>query len=123
MPPRSRPLSPAEAIYVIERLIADRRITAAQVATIQAEREVEIQQLEERLAMLRGDGKRGRPGRGRAVSASKLSPETQASQRLQGIYLNLIRRVPEAERGRFKQMAQTKGREAAVKALRSFLAR
>jgi ParB-like chromosome segregation protein Spo0J len=124
MPTRPRQLIHAEALYIIERLIADRRITPALVAKLKAERSVEMRQLEERLALLRGEtGRPGKRGRASSTHATELSPETQASRRLQGVYLNLIRRVPAGQRGRFKEIAQTNGREAAVKAIRGFLDR
>ena len=124
MASRTSSLSHTEALYIIDRLIAERRISPAMVARIRSEMASEIQQLEERLASLRGEPK-GSAKRRSALSTSrqKLSAETQASRRLQGTYLNLIRRVPTNQRGQFKQIARTKGREDAIKALRSFLDR
>ena len=124
MASRTSSLSHAEALYVIDRLIAERRISPAMVARIRSEMASEIQQLEERLASLRGEPKG--PAKRRSASSTsrqKLSAETQASRRLQGTYLNLIRRVPTNQRGQFKQIARAKGREDAIKALRSFLDR
>ncbi len=123
---RTAPLTHSQALYVIDRLVAERKVSPAMVVKIRDEMASEIRDLEERLARLRGGTEANRParttGNGTAASAGKtLSAATQASRRLQGQYLNLIRRVPAAQRARYKQLAQTKGREEAVKALRKTL--
>jgi hypothetical protein len=43
------------------------------------------------------------------------------SRALQGQYIGLLRQVPEGDRKRFQDIAKTKGREAAVAALRKRL--
>ena len=113
-------LTPEQAWYVIDRLITERRIPRALVEKMSGERDEEIRRLQARLAQLHGESPSGRK-RGRARRAPNLSAETQASRRLQGQYLNLIRRVPAAQRPRFQEIAKTKGREAAIRAIRKTL--
>jgi hypothetical protein len=106
-------LTSSQALYVIERLIAEGRVSAAAVEKIAAEMASEIQRLETRLALLRGQADSDAAGDSRKISA-----ETRESRRLQGLYMSLIRQVPSNQRARFKQIAKAKGREEAVKALR-----
>lgn len=117
-------LSPAQAVYVVDRLVRDKRISPARVRAIAADMVAEVREIERRLALLRGvsapvwdrDRSRVRKPR-RAVSA-----ETAASRQIQGQYLGLIRQIPATQRGRFKKVAREKGREAAIRQLRVALA-
>lgn len=122
---RTEALTHSQALYVIDRLVAERKISAAQVAKIRDEMASEIRELEERLSRLRGAAsEESRPAATRARTPGKggqLSAATQASRRLQGLYLNLIRRVPTSQRARYTQIAKTRGREEAVRALRKAL--
>jgi hypothetical protein len=113
-------LTPAEALYVIDRLIADRTVSPALVKRLSGEMVKEMRELEQRLEMLRGGMAKPVATR-RGPVRRALSPETLASRRLQGLYLNLIRRVPKRERARFKQIVQSQGREEAINALRKRL--
>jgi hypothetical protein len=118
-------LTPSQALYVIDRLIIEKRISPAIVAKIRDEMASEIRELEERLARLRGS-EEPRPSsvqrrKSPRPTDGSLSPATLASRRLQGQYLNLIRRIPAPQRSRYKQIALTKGREEAVRALRRTL--
>ena len=113
-------LNPSQALYVLDRLIRERRIKANEVTRMAAEMTSEIADLERRLAMLRGNeggSGRGRPGR-RPVNAA-----VAASRRLQGEYMGLMRHISGRERARIKKIAAEKGREAAVKEMRTHLGR
>lgn len=131
-------LSPQQALYVLRRAIADRKLSRVDVNRYLKGVGQEISEMENRLAELRGmrpagtSGRRrgpGRPagggkarkGRGRAAkkkrSGKAVSPEVQKSRQLQGRYLGLLRQVPERERGKFKKIAQNDSREKAVDAL------
>ena len=124
-------LSPGQATYVLERMIADRRVSAKDVSRYVSEMQREIDELENRLERLRQAtggaapaARRGRPagaakaqrGRRRRVTA-----EQEASRKLQGRYLGLIRQIPASRRGPFQRTAKEKGREAAIKDLVSAL--
>ena len=125
-------LSPGQATYILERMVADRRVSARDVSQYVADMQREIDELENRLQRLRqatgGEGaragRRGRPTgaakaqrpRGRRVTA-----EQQASRKIQGRYLGLIRQIPASRRGPFQKIAKEKGREADIKDLVSAL--
>lgn len=118
-------LSPSQALYVLDRLIRERRVKEREVSRMASEMNSEIADLERRLAMLRGDAGgaakgRGRPGRrsGRPVNAA-----VAASRRLQGEYMGLMRHISGRERSRIKKIAADKGREAAVREMRTQLGR
>src|SRR5690348_15170768 len=107
-------LSPGHASYVLQRLIADRRITAADVHRYAGDISREITELERRLQELRNAGgvtvgagprRRGRPpgrsngrpaavaatavvaGRARRRRSTAITAEQSASRQLQGKYL------------------------------------
>ncbi|HEY3052623.1 MAG TPA: hypothetical protein VGK04_04465 [Thermoanaerobaculia bacterium] len=100
----------------------------------------EIGDLERRLESLReatGEAIRGAvqsltPGRrrGRPPGAAKggakrrrarITAEQRASRVLQGRYLGLIRQIPATRRAAYQKIAKDKGREAAIKEMRSAL--
>lgn len=138
--------TPAESSFILTRALADKKLGPKDIARYQSDMKQEITDLEQRLSMLRDATsggitmpiKRG-PGRPKkstgngvthdAAPATKiarrkqaLTPEQRASRQLQGQYLGLIRQVPAAKRGKFSRVAKDKGREAAIKELRTFLA-
>lgn len=134
------PLSPGQAAYVLERLVADRRISKSEVNRYVAEMAREIKELEARLQNLRSvsdaaapAARRPRRGNGatakkaRAVTApakrrqraGKLTPEMIESRKLQGRYLSLIRRIPANKRAQYKKLASEKGRETAIREMKA----
>lgn len=133
-------LTKGQALFVIERMIAERRISPAESSKYAAEMEGEIRSIEKRLAELRAaSGAQAQPapaarprnadrprGNGsvklrRRRAAKPLTAERRASQRLQGRYLGLIAQVPKRKRAKFSAMAKDKGREAAIAAMRTAL--
>lgn len=136
-------LSPGQASYVLDRLVADRRVSSNEVQRYLNDMHREIGDLEMRLRSLREvaghairsavqamtPGRRGR--RGRAAGAAKagarrrrrsaITPEQLASRQLQGRYLGLIRQIPASRRGQYQKIAREKGREAAIKEMQSAL--
>jgi hypothetical protein len=129
-------LTPAQAKYVLDRLVADRRISGSDVRLAVAGMRSEIAELEGRLSALRGMAGGQRPARATATqnddapaarrprrkSSSPASPETLASRKLQGLYIGTIRKFAKNKRAAFKKIASEKGREAAIKAMRVALA-
>ena len=109
-------LTPGQALYVIDRLVRERRLNPREVARLASEMDSEIAELERRLAMLRADT--GRPGRA-GRSTRPVDPAVAASRRLQGEYMGLMRHTTGRERARIKKIAREKGREAAVREMRS----
>jgi hypothetical protein len=107
---------------VVDRLVRERRLNPREVSRIAAEMNSEIAELERRLAMLRNDSTRsGRAGKSSA--RRPMSPAVAASRRLQGEYMGLMRHVTGRERARIKKIAADKGREAAVREMRSKFSR
>ena len=136
---RLEELSPGQAKFVLERIVTDKKIKSREIDKYLKEMDSEIENLEERLSMLRGanssksavTGRRGRRSAGKASKASKAgapkegrkkrrgsrkatTPEAQKSRQLQGQYISLIKRFSGKERDKFKKLAQDKGREEAV---------
>jgi hypothetical protein len=136
-------LSPGQASYVLQRLIGDRRITRTDLQHYVNDMRREIGELEERLRSLREatggairsaiqavtpGRRRGRPpGSGTDGGAKKrrrrgpITAEQAASRKLQGQYLGLIRQIPAGRRSQYKKTATEKGREAAIKEMRTAL--
>jgi hypothetical protein len=139
---RTQPtLTSGQAEYVVNRMLAERRISSAEIDHYVSGMQEEIREIEERLARLRaaasaarqtedrgpargyppGRPRRGRPpgrprGR-RAAAKSKPNP----SQQLQGRYLGLIHQIPATKRAQYSKIAKEKGREAAIKEMQAAL--
>ena len=117
-------LTPGQALYVLDRLMRERRVNAREVARMASEMHQEIADLERRLAVLRADNAAStRRGRGPGRSSRPVNAAVAASRRLQGEYMGLMRHITGRERARIKKIAAEKGREAAVKEMRSHLGR
>jgi O6-methylguanine-DNA--protein-cysteine methyltransferase len=128
-------LSPGEASYVIERLVADRRIASSDVTRYVGLMHQEIVDLEQRLHTLRtaatgttashtssASGVTSIPAvTPRRRARKTASPEVQASRQLQGRYVSLIRQIPKYKRVQYQQIAKKRGREAAVTEMRRAL--
>ncbi len=125
-------LTPGEALYVLERLFRDRRLTVGEITRLVTEMHGEIKELEDRLAALRQatgsvrSSSESRPTHGSRTSkrpvARRVTPELAKSRRLQGEYMGLIRHIQGPGRARMKKLASDHGREAAIKAMRAALA-
>ena len=123
-------LSPGQATYVLDRLIADRRISTGEINRYVSDMQREIADLESRLQSLRQatgaaaarlpiarrEGAAAAPGRRKRISS-----EQRASRLIQGRYLGLIRQIPASRRGQYQKIAKEKGREAAIKEMASAL--
>ena len=121
-------LSPGQATYVLDRLIADRRISAGEVNRYVSDMKREIADLETRLQSL---GQASSPAAARLPIArrataapgrqKRISSEQRASRLIQGRYLGLIRQIPASRRSQYQKIAKEKGREAAIKEMASAL--
>lgn len=115
-------MTPAESHYVLQTLLAQRKVRQSQVAAVLGGRAKEIASLRERLADLEGiqggSGKRGprpaaaRPGRRRNV---RISPKVRALRRLQGKYMGYVRRLKPAEKARVREVREKQGMQAAIR--------
>ena len=126
-------ITPGQASYVMDRMIADGRVSAGEVSRYIGEMHREIGDLERRLQSLRaasggGAGSGAYTARAAAPAAAAARPagaarrrrpavsaEQQASRQLQGRYLGLIRQIPANRRGQYQRIAKDKSREAAIK--------
>ena len=131
--------SRAQAVYVLERALADRKLSRADVKQYIGGMAEEIRSLEARLAALRdalvlpvkrlarkvekkvmGDD-RSVPKKKRKKAKAPVSPEVQATRKLQGQYLGFISQIPKTKRAPYQKIAKTKGREEAIAAMRTTL--
>ncbi len=140
----SQPLTPGQSHYVLQRLISERRISSSDINRYTNDIKREIGELERRLQSLREVAggairgavqaltprrRRGRPpgaaaakgGAKRRRRRGRITSEQKASQQLQGRYLGLIRQIPATRRGQYQKIAKDRGREAAIKEMRSAL--
>jgi hypothetical protein len=129
---QQQPITPQQAHYVIQRLLAARAVSPSEISRYLSDIEGEVRALEERLRTLR------------LAASGAVAPETPryaarplvrrrrtvvakggttASQRLQGSYIGHIRKFPKAERGKYSAIAKQHGREAAIKRMRADLAK
>ncbi|MEO8378255.1 MAG: hypothetical protein ABI779_01205, partial [Acidobacteriota bacterium] len=114
----SQQLTGGKAIYVLERMLADRRITQGEVSRYLAELPGKIQELEARIRALRGGDGATIPqpiGKTRKVSRPRGAgrPAGRKGKALGGTYGGLIRRVPAAEQPHFEGIKSRKGIAAA----------
>jgi hypothetical protein len=120
--PTVPPLTSSQTKYVLEKLIDEGKVTAADVRRHLSGMWSEMTSLEKRLAELRAMAEPLRHPmrviRGAAKKLTrakrKISAKGRASYRLQGQYVAHIRQIPERERARFKRTAKQDGREKAV---------
>jgi O6-methylguanine-DNA--protein-cysteine methyltransferase len=120
--PTVPPLTSSQTKYVLEKLIDEGKVTAADVRRHISGMWSEMNSLERRLAELRAMAEplrhpmRAIKGAAKKLTRAKrkISAKGRASYRLQGQYVAHIRQIPKGERARFKRMAKKDGREKAV---------
>jgi hypothetical protein len=111
-----------EAHYVLNALMARRKVALRHVREILKDREKEIAALRHRLGELENIGARATA---RAAGEAKvtirrakrrLSPKLRALRRQQGRYMGLLRRMTVAEKARIRAVREKKGLPAAIRA-------
>lgn len=118
-------LTPAQATYVLQELVRDRKLTYNDIVGMVARMRNEIKELEARLAQLRNAAPDATPARGArseraARQPSRRAQGTQAaSRKVQGHYLALLRQIPKPQRGKYQAIAREQSREAAITAMRA----
>ena len=127
-------LDPRQSHYVLQALLARRRVAARHVKEILRDWKKEIAVLRERLATLEelGGGaaravrqvaakagktaaKSARGGAAKAPVKRRLSPKVRALRRQQGQYMGLVRRMTEAEKARVRAVREKNGLPAAIR--------
>lgn len=142
-------LSSHQALYVLEQAVADRKLTSADVDRYVASMHHEISALERRLASLRdavvepvkhlfqraasssaspataaakpaaAPASSGGPAKAAKKRKVYVTPEVQASRRIQGQYISALRNLPKGKRAFYQQMARKDGREKAIAAIKA----
>jgi hypothetical protein len=124
---RARAIHPGQALYVLQRLRAERVISDKEIARYLRELPDEIAAIEARLSALRA-ATAARPPMARIADDRTPSPNAPkrrstrkglAAKRLGGRFAGLIRRLPAGERQQYHEIKSTKGVEAAIKALQN----
>jgi len=114
-------LDPRESHYVLQALIAKRKVALSHVREILREREREVVTLRQRLAELEQLGSRavakavGEASRAVGRVRRRLSPKVRALRRQQGQYMGLVRRLKAAEKARVRAVREKKGLPAAIR--------
>lgn len=129
--------SAAQLQYIVDRALAERRLTDAVINGYLQQLQEEIRDIEHRLQLLRDAAgarmpvaRRGR-SRGAAVPpvvaapskrrSARASSKNTAARKLQGQYIGFLRQLPEKERPKYQEIARTRGREQAIVAIRKAL--
>jgi hypothetical protein len=125
-------LSPGAAIYIVERLIAERRLHPVDVDVYLLELEREIVETEQRLRVLRAaagpttatapvvrSSPSQTPGRRRRGQTKAAAPSP--ARQLQGRFVGFIRQIPAAKRPHYQQVMKDQGYNAAILAMRQTL--
>jgi hypothetical protein len=120
-------VTPGQAQWIVERMLAERRLTPADVRTLLGEMGHEITELERRLAALRGTARETpvaaenqRPAR--AVRAPQRKRRKQASGHPRGIagtLAVLLRSIPAAQHAAIATIRADKGIKAAIVAAKA----
>ena len=120
-------VSPAQAQWIVERLIADRRITAAEVRSLLSGLDQEITEIERRLSTLREAS--GAPSvaspapRSEAPSAKTRKRQSRKKKGhprgIAGTLAVLLRSIPAAEHAAIAAIRANQGIKAAIKAAKS----
>lgn len=121
-------VTPGQAQWVIERLLAERRISAKDVSQYLNELQGEIRDIEKRLASLReaaGSGPVASPRPLREVAAAKRTPRRRASGKkghprgVAGTLAVLLRSIPAADHAGIAAIRAGKGIKAAIAAAKA----
>jgi hypothetical protein len=114
-------LDAQEAHYVLQALLARRKVALRHVREILRDREREIAALRRRLGELERLGAAaaskaaGTAARATVRTRRRLSPKVRALRRQQGRYMGLVRRLKAAEKARVRALREKKGLPAAIR--------
>ena len=133
--------SAEQSQYIVARACNDGRLSdriirayldevASQISTIET-RLVQLRQLAggkarkpaERTPIAAGTRSSSRVTTRRRARRARVTAKNAASQQIQGRYIAYLRQLPAKDRPRYQTIAKTKGREAAIAAIRKALGR
>jgi len=117
-------VTPAQAQWIVERLVADRRITAAEVRSLLSGLDQEITEIERRLSTLReaaGSAAVASPAPRSEAPAAKARKRQSRQQKghprgIAGTLAVLLRSIPAAEHAAIAAIRSNQGIKAAIKA-------
>lgn len=120
-------VTPAQAKWIVERLVADRRISTADVQKLLSELGAEIEAIERRLASLRsaaGHTPASSPAPRSEGEAATTRKRTRRRKKghprgIAGTLAVLLRSIPAAEHAAIQAIRADKGIKAAIKAAQS----
>ena len=122
-------VTPGQAQWIVERMIADRRITSAEVQKILSSMGDEIADLERRLAALRGAAapahiRAASPAAPREVASARTRKRPTGGKRghprgIAGTLAVLLRSIPAAEHAAIAAIRADKGIKAAITAAKA----
>jgi len=116
--------TPAQAHHVLQQLLNDGTVSHEEIRHI-LDTQREIERLESRLRVLRGQRSAGRGAPRTKVASNgghrRISSNGRASYRVQGRYIGYLRQIPKRERARFQRIAKGEGRERAIHLMRQRL--
>lgn len=125
--PQAPGISPGQASYVIERLLAERRISPSDVNACLADLAREIRDIEGRIATLRAVAGSEVP-RPKASPKRRIARQKRAKRRgrpsamqLNGRYMGFYRQIPKYDQPRYSAMRKEQGIETAIRAMREHL--
>ena len=125
--PHAPGISPGQASYVIERLLAERRISPSDVHACLADLAREIQDIEGRIATLRAVAgsdapKTNAPKKDRVARRKRRGrPGRPSAMQLNGRYMGFYRQIPKYDQPKYSAIRKEQGIEAAIKAMREHL--
>jgi hypothetical protein len=114
-------LDPRESHYVLQALLAKRKVAARHVREVLRERDREIAALRRRLVELEQSGARAAAAAGGGTSRAarrvrrRLSPKVRSLRRQQGRYMGLVRRLKAGQKARVRALREKKGLPAAIR--------
>lgn len=129
----------AQLQYIVERALAEKRLTPTAITGYLRQLDEEIRDLEQRLQLLRGAAsarvplaakgsktrqdamERPKPALPRPKRAARASAKNTSSQKLQGQYIGFLRQLPLRDRPKYQELARKHGREQAIAAIRKVL--
>jgi hypothetical protein len=125
--PHAPGISPGQASYVVERLLAERRISPSDVNACLADLAREIRDIEDRIATLRAvagsDMPRPKTSPKRRVARRKRvgRPGRPSAMQLNGRYMGFYRQIPKYDQAKYSAIRKEQGIEAAIRAMRERL--
>lgn len=124
-------IRPQLALYIVEQALRDKLLSPSLIRQYEARLQEEIAELEDKLMRLGGGAlvtsapailaSPEEPFSERIPRRARKPPTTaaKASYEVQARYIRALKQIPSSRRAKYKNMAQRKGREAAIAAIES----